>query len=64
MSPSIFGTCPCCGRVPGEPVFLDGRLACRECISTCNLCRAACLPGDEACSECLRHLHPVSGVAA
>ena len=54
--PSIFDDCPMCGKAPVEPVRVDGQLACRSCTSACTICGSACVPGDDACSECVRHL--------
>lgn len=55
-TPSIFDDCPMCGKAPVEPVRVEGQLACRACTSACTICGWACVPGDEACSECVRHL--------
>jgi len=55
-TPSIFDDCPMCGKAPREPVRVDGQLACRACTSACTICGWACVSGDDACSECLRHL--------
>lgn len=57
---SIFSRCPCCDNEPVEPVFLDGSFVCRTCSATCALCGHSCLPGDDACTECLQHLHLVA----
>lgn len=56
---SLFDTCPLCGQVPVEPVRLEGQMSCRNCTSSCTACGAACVPGDEVCTECERlvHLH-------
>lgn len=51
---SIFASCPCCGHEPVEPVLLDGSFVCRGCSATCTLCGGHALPGEDACSECLR----------
>lgn len=51
---SIFDDCPMCGKQPLEPVRVDGQLACRTCTGACTICGDACVPGDEACSECIR----------
>ena len=53
---SLFDDCPMCGKAPVEPVRVEGRLACRACTSACTICGAACVPGDDACRECIRHL--------
>lgn len=53
---SIFDDCPMCGKAPVEPVRVDGQLACRACTSACTICGSACVPGDDACTECVRHL--------
>lgn len=53
---SIFDDCPMCAKPPVEPVRVDGQLACRACTSACTICGAACVPGDDACTECLRHV--------
>jgi hypothetical protein len=53
---SIFDDCPLCGHQPLEPVRVDGQLACRTCTGACTICGSACVPGDEACSECILHL--------
>jgi hypothetical protein len=29
---------------------------CRACTSACTICGSACVPGDDACTECVRHL--------
>lgn len=55
-SPSLFNDCPLCGKVPIEPVRVEGQLACRGCTGACVVCGAACIPGDDACSECVRSL--------
>lgn len=54
----VIHTCPCCNREPQEAVRLDGQLACRGCTGACGLCGEVCLPGDETCHECARHLQP------
>lgn len=53
---SIFDDCPLCGKAPVEPVRVEGQLACRSCTSACTICGSACVPGDDACTECVRHL--------
>jgi hypothetical protein len=53
---SIFDDCPMCGKAPVEPVRVEGQLACRGCTSACTICGSACVPGDDACTECVRHL--------
>lgn len=53
---SIFDECPMCGKAPLEPVRVDGQLACRACTSACTICGWPCVFGDDACSECIRHL--------
>lgn len=53
---SIFDDCPMCGKPPLEAVRVEGQLACRACTGTCAICGAVCVPGDDACSECVRHL--------
>ena len=55
-TPPIFDQCPLCGKVPVEPVRVDGQLACWACTSACTICGSACVPGEDACSECVRHL--------
>jgi hypothetical protein len=54
---SIFDDCPMCGTAPVEPVRVEGQLACRKCTSACTICGSACVPGDDACTECVRHLN-------
>ncbi len=54
---SILDACPLCGEPPCEPVYLDGGLACRGCASACGVCGDACLPGEDVCAECARHIH-------
>ncbi len=56
--PSIFDDCPMCGKAPVEPVRVEGQLACRTCTSACTICGSACVPGEDACTECVRHLDP------
>lgn len=51
---SIFDPCPMCGMQPVEPVRVDGELACRSCTMACTVCGAPSVPGDDACTECLR----------
>jgi hypothetical protein len=53
---SIFDDCPMCAKPPVEPVRVDGQLACRACTSACTICGSACVPGDDACTECVRHV--------
>lgn len=53
---AVFADCPLCGREPLEPVRVEGQWACRSCTSACLLCSGPCVPGDEACDECVRHL--------
>lgn len=55
--PSIFDDCPMCGKAPVEPVRVEGQLACRSCTSACSICGSACVPGDDVCAECVRHLN-------
>ena len=55
-TPSIFQTCPMCGNEPVEPVRVEGQLACQSCTSACTICSWPCVPGDEVCSECVRHV--------
>lgn len=55
---SIFDDCPLCGGQPVEPVRVDGQLACRSCTSACTVCGSPSVPGDDACSECVRHIDP------
>lgn len=57
---SIFDDCPMCGKAPVEPVRVEGLLACRSCTSACTICGSACVPGEDACTECVRHLDPVA----
>lgn len=54
--PSIFDDCPLCGKQPVEPVRVDSQVTCRTCAGGCAICGAACLPGDDACVECVRGL--------
>lgn len=54
--PAVFADCPLCGREPLEPVRVEGQWACRSCTGACLLCSGPCVPGDEACDECVRHL--------
>lgn len=54
---SIFDDCPLCGKHPVEPVFCGGQMACRSCTGTCTICGQTCIPGDDACNQCLQHLH-------
>lgn len=53
---AVFADCPLCGKEPIEPVRVEGQWACRSCTSACLLCSGPCVPGDEACDECIRHL--------
>ena len=53
---SIFDDCPMCAKPPVEPVRVEGQLACRACTSACTICGSACVPGDDACTECVRLL--------
>lgn len=48
--------CPLCGCPPVEPVRVDGQCVCRSCADTCSVCGRACVPGDDACGECIRQL--------
>lgn len=50
----VFEECPMCGKQPLEPVRVDGQLACRGCTSACTICGWPCIPGDDACGECIR----------
>jgi hypothetical protein len=43
-----------CGKPPVEPVRVDGQMACRSCTGACLVCGAACVAGDDACTECVR----------
>lgn len=56
---SIFDDCPMCGKLPVEPVHVAGQLACRGCTGVCSICERACIPGDDACDECIRHLEAI-----
>lgn len=60
---SLFDDCPLCGHTPREPVFLAGQMSCRGCTGSCSICSDVCLPGDEACDECLRMLYLQAVVA-
>lgn len=53
---AVFADCPLCSKEPIEPVRVEGQWACRSCTSACLLCSGPCVPGDEACDECIRHL--------
>lgn len=53
---SIFDSCPMCGVQPVEPVRVDGQLACRSCTTACTICGSPSVPGDDACTECMRLL--------
>lgn len=53
---AVFADCPLCGKEPLEPVRVEGQWACRGCTSACLVCSWPCVPGDEACGECIRHL--------
>ena len=55
-SPTLFDDCPLCGKAPIEPVRVEGQLVCRGCTGACVVCSAACIPGDDACGECVRCL--------
>ncbi|SIE15932.1 Uncharacterised protein [Mycobacteroides abscessus subsp. abscessus] len=51
-SSNLF-TCPMCEEPAVEPVRLEGALWCAQHVSRC-MCGAPALPGDEACTECLK----------
>ncbi|OOK65192.1 hypothetical protein BZL29_7717 [Mycobacterium kansasii] len=53
---AAFADCPLCGKEPLEPVRVEGQWACRGCTGACLLCGWPCVPGDEACVECVRLL--------
>lgn len=53
---SIFDACPMCGVAPVEPVRVNGEWACRACTTACTICGDPSVPGDDACTECLRLL--------
>lgn len=53
---ALVGDCPMCGKVPLEPVRLEGQYVCHGCASACTVCGDPCIPGDDVCGECGRGL--------
>lgn len=53
---SMLMECPMCEQAPVDPTRVDGQLVCRSCAEACVICGSACIPGDQACGECVRHL--------
>lgn len=63
LSGSIFDSCPCCEKIPADPVIIAGTAVCRGCTTACPVCSNPCLPGDQVCQACLPHVG-VQGRAA
>jgi hypothetical protein len=57
--PSVFDTCPMCGRLPVDPVLIEGQMACWTCTAACTVCGSPSVPGDGACAGCMALLNPV-----
>lgn len=61
---SLFDACPMCAKDPVEPIRIEGQWACRSCTAGCSICGSPCVPGDDACSECVRHLNAAEAIPA